>query len=615
MNDRAAAVLAVAVGVAAWSGVRGISLLLPWGRAAPWVVVAVVVALVLVGVVGALHGAPWMVLVALCLVAGVRGHDAGAALAEPPPPQVEGVAELVDDPDAGRFDVRVILRLDGRRYAARVPNDRAGPLAELLTGERVRVSGTTAPLDEAPVGWVLSRHLAGRLNLRSVEPAGDAAPWYRLANGLHRTITAGSSSFDGDHRALYLGLVMGDDREQSELTEHRFRASGLTHLLAVSGQNVAFVLAVLAPLIERLGRRTRSVVAVSVLVVFVLVTRADPSVLRASVMAGLAILAVTTGRVAPTTRLLCLAVAGLLVVDPLLVHSVGFQLSVCATGGLLVLGRPVARRLRGPDWFVTPLAVTVAAQLATAPVLVALSDGIPSVATLANLFAGPAAGGVMMLGVAVGGPAGLVHESIAAVVQAPARLLVAWVELVASVSSRSGLVVLTPARLVLLVVAAVSGWLVHRATRRGGVAALGWCCVAALVLAAMWPTGPPPGEHELGPSGTLVVGACGGTVVLVTGGRSVRRLDRLAHLGVRRIDLVVTSGRDRRAVEDLAAQFEVREHLDVRDHLDAGHQFDGIDHAGRPIARELGGVVVDVDPLTGAATVEPSGESGRCRVG
>lgn len=569
MTDRGAFLLALATGVAAWTGARGVSLLAPFGHAEPWIVTSIVTAAALAVLAGLVFGAPWVVPVAICVLVGVRADDAVTSLAVPPPRQVEGLAELVNDPDEGRFGVRVILRVDGRRYVAQVPRGDARDVRDMLTGERIRVSGVARPFDDAPAGWVLSRHLAGRLSVRSVEPPEPTDPrgsfdlLYRFANGVHRTITAGSASFSDEHRALYLGLVMGDDRDQSELTAHRFRASGLTHLLAVSGQNVAFVLAVIAPLLERLGRRTRGVVAVAVLVVFATVTRADPSVLRASVMAALAIVALTSGRVAPTTRLLCVAVAGLLMVDPLLVHSVGFQLSVSATGGLLVLGRPMARRLRGPDWVTTPIAVTVAAQLATAPVLIALSGGVPSVATIANLLAGPAAGAVMMLGVGIGIPAGLVHESIASVAQTPARLLVAWVDGVARISSQAGLAVLTPVRLAVLTAGVLFAWGVTGGLRHGSAMLLRCCIVGAAVVGTAWPSAPPAGAYDIGSSTSVVVGACGRTVVHIDGGRSTRRLDRLAHLGIRRIDVLVVSGTDRRAGEDVAAQFDVREVVDT----------------------------------------------------
>ncbi|MFN7151666.1 MAG: ComEC/Rec2 family competence protein, partial [Microthrixaceae bacterium] len=447
---------------------------------------------------------PALAVVALLVAVGARSHDAVRALSIPPPRLVEGVAQVASDPEQRRFDVQMLLRLDGRRYVASVPLDEAGPVRDLLVGEHVVVRGRVADLRDAPHGWVLSRHLAGRLQVQRVERGPPSPPWYTVANALRRNLVAGAGSFDEDRRPLYLGMVIGDDRQQSELTEFRFRASGLSHLLAVSGQNVAFVVAVAAPLLIRLQRRARTMATLSLLVLFALVTRADPSVLRASVMAGVAVLALANGRVAPSLRVLAVTVALLMLADPLMVHSLGFQLSVAATAGLVLLTRPIERTLPGPDWLTLPIAVTLAAQLATAPLMLALNGDLPAGATVANLLAGPAAGAIMVTGVTAGSLAGLVDERLASLVLLPTRWAVAWVDGVATVVSRSPLGPLRPPQLAALAAATAILWALRRSRRRErhlhpaaavpaamsaamGLAAVAFCIAAAV---AMWPTAP-----------------------------------------------------------------------------------------------------------------------------
>ena len=83
---------------------------------------------------------------------------------------------------------------------------------------------------------------------------------------MHHTVEAGLGSFDPDDRALFLGIVFGDDRGQSELEQFRFRASGLGHLTAVSGQNVAFVLVAASPLLRRLRLLLKLMVRVHLVV-------------------------------------------------------------------------------------------------------------------------------------------------------------------------------------------------------------------------------------------------------------------------------------------------------------------------------------------------------------
>ena len=502
---------------------------------------------------------PVVLVLAVAAVVGARADDAVAALAVPAPERVDGIAVLVSDPAPRFFALQVVVDVDGRRYVADVPNDQAGAVRTMLTGERVRLEGRTRDLDDAPRSWVLSRHLAGRLSVRSIEPHSSGPPWYRAANLVHRTISTGAGSMGDERASLYTGLVLGDDRGQSDLMRFRFEASGLTHLLAVSGQNVAFVLAVAAPLLRRAGPTSRLVVSAGLLVLFVLVTRAEPSVLRAAVMAAVAMAAVTSGRAVSGLRVLCLTVMAVLVVDPLLVHSVGFRLSVCATGGLLVFARPLAERLPGPEWLRLPLAVTIAAQIATAPLLLALAGGVPSVAVLTNLLAGPAAGAVMMLGVTVGLLAGVVRQPWAGLLQIPADVMVRWVDLVATVGSRAPLATLGAVRFaVLLCVGALAVVLARRVERTRVRVAL-VAGAATVGLWAVWPSGPAVGRHDLADGSSVWIGDCGVVVEVHDASGPGDVLESLWQLGVRRAALVIAGEGQR----NRAAAGVVGEQLDA----------------------------------------------------
>lgn len=487
--------------------------------------VPLVVATVLVAFV---HRRPVEVAVALALVAGGRSDAALRALDAPLPDRVEGVAQLVTDPQPGRFGTTVELRIDGRRWQAQVARDDEWVLRPLLMGDHVVVAGRPAPFRNAPEGWRRSRHLAGRLTVARIGRGPPAAPWFRWANGVHSLLADGAASFGASGRALFMGLVVGDDRAQTDVDRFRFQATGLGHLLAVSGQNVAFVLLLARPVMVRLDLRTRWVLGLAVLAVFVVLTRAEASVLRAAAMAAVAILASTSGRVVSGARMVALAVIGLLLVDPLLVEGLGFQLSVCATVGLLVGVRPLAERIRGPRWVSEALACTIAAQLATAPLLVGLTGGVPAVSTAANVLAVPAAGAVMVLGLTAGVLAGLVVAPVAAVVNWPTRLLVGWIEAVAAVGSRSPLPVLGPGRL-LLVIAAGAAVLSRRGRR--------WPLALALALGAiaLRPVPPPAGPAQVGPG----VAVCGTTVVLDSSVRVLDTLEALQGAGVVRADVVV----------------------------------------------------------------------------
>jgi competence protein ComEC len=171
---------------------------------------------------------------------------------------------------------------------------------------------------------------------------------------------------------------------------------------------------------------------------FALLTRFEPSVLRAAGMALLAATAFWRGwKVAPV-RLLALSVCALELIDPLLVWSVGWWLSVSATGALALLARPLAGLLPGPRWVREPLAVTIAAQVGVAPVSLLVFGRVSLLALPANLLAVPVAGFVMAWGIPAGLVAGALRSwpGVRAVVNAPSLLATRWVRIVAQLFAR-----------------------------------------------------------------------------------------------------------------------------------------------------------------------------------
>jgi competence protein ComEC len=206
-----------------------------------------------------------------------------------------------------------------------------------------------------------------------------------------------------ERAGLLVGMALGDTSLLPAELERDFRAAGLTHLMAVSGANLAVVLAAGLWLarVAGAGRPTLAAVGTVLVVLLVVVTRWEPSVLRAGVMAGLVLVGVATGRGPGGRRALCLAVVVLLLADPGLAGALGFQLSVAATAGVLWLGPLAAGALpdRVPERARKAVGMTLGAQ-ATAVPAIALALGPVSLAGLpANLLGLPLAGGPMLLGV------------------------------------------------------------------------------------------------------------------------------------------------------------------------------------------------------------------------
>jgi competence protein ComEC len=259
----------------------------------------------------------------------------------------------------------------------------------------------------------------------------DGSPLYRTSSRVRSKLRrVAESTIGGDNAALFTGLVIGDDAREPVGMVGAFRASGLSHLTAVSGENVAFVLAAASPLLRRLRPWWRWAATVGLIGWFMMLTRFEPSVLRAGVMAMLGSSAFVLGRQQSVVRLLACTVTILVLVDPMLVWSVGFWLSTGATAGVCVVAPKLAGWLPGPQWLRVPTSVTLGAQAGVALPSWLVFHRLPLVSLPANLLAVPVAGFVMLFGI----PAGLLSALVpplAPLLMAPCAMGTRWVATVA----------------------------------------------------------------------------------------------------------------------------------------------------------------------------------------
>jgi competence protein ComEC len=492
------------------------------------------VALALVAVAFVRRSPPLLCLGALLLASSMSAR-AWAGLRPPAAREWAGVVTLVGDPEDAYGALRVDVRVGRRRMEAWARGEAAGRLRDRLTGERVSLTGRIAPLSDDARRRLAVRHVSARLDVDRVGRWAPGDPLSRLANGLRRTLLAGVASLPSDRRGLFAGFVLGDNREQGAETVDDFRASGLAHLLVVSGQNVAFVLALAAPLLRRLPIGGRAAGGAFVLVGFGFVTRWEPSVLRAEAMAAITLLAGTLARPVSGVRVLALAISALLLVDPILVRSVSFLLSVGACAGIARFAAPIASALPGPRPLASALGVTLAAQLGVAPVLVPVFGGLPVAALPANLLAVPAAGPVMMWGLAAGLPAGLLGGTVARVAHLPTGALIAWVARVARLSARMPLGELRLLHVALLATAAAF----VTAPRRGLRTVAALVAVATLIAPALEAQRPRPAWAQSIATGATLWQLDGATVLQLDRSLPPDLLASLRRWRVRRVDVLV----------------------------------------------------------------------------
>lgn len=303
---------------------------------------------------------------------------------------------------------------------------------------------------------------------------------------------------------------------------------------------MAFVLAVGAPVLGRLPARGRWAATLGLLGFFALVTRFEPSVLRATAMAGLATTASMVGRPASSIRLLALAVAGLVLLDPFLVRSVGFGLSIGASAGIVLLSGPLAAWLPGPEVVVRPLSVTLSAQAGVAPLLVPVFGGIPVASVPANLLAEPAAGLVMVWGLTGGVLAGVTGGPVATLLHLPTRVVLWWVATVARVAADLPLGELQLLHVAVLGTTVAAVVVVRRRGRRVAGAVL---TGAALIVAAAptWQLAlDPPFEADLDGNGRLFRDGAARVLVLQDDPDPARLLRAVRRRGIDEVDLVVS---------------------------------------------------------------------------
>lgn len=419
VSDAAIVLVAVVVVVGVWSSL-----------------LAVVVAAAAAGAL-VLRSPSWLLIAILLGGVGVMRSQAGwVSLAPDRLGPFDGWVRVVDDPQPYPSSTRVIMEIEGERYESWA----RGRAAQLRTsrwrgGEWVLVSGERVVLGSERADRVAWQHVVGRFDLEWASDVDPGGPIARASNRVRASIERAAKALPGADGALFRGLVIGDDRDQPFEMIQRFRASGLSHLTAVSGQNVAFVLAACGPLLVRMRPFGRWGITLALVAWFVALTRFEPSILRAGVMAGLSATAYATGRERSPQRLLALAVIGLVLVDPLLVWSVGFWLSVGATAGVCTIGPWLATRLTMLGPLALPVGITLGAQVGVVVPSILVFGRLPLVSIPANLLAVPVAGMVMLYGL----PAGLLAgwcTPLAPVLMLPARVGTRWVDTVAAVGAR-----------------------------------------------------------------------------------------------------------------------------------------------------------------------------------
>ncbi len=258
------------------------------------------------------------------------------------------------------------------------------------------------------------------------------ARWGSKAAEASAAAEPGQLPLGTDAPELVIGVVLGDDTGLEAATTKNMRASNLTHLTAVSGEHVALVLAATLTLCGPLPVRLKTLIGLFTLVGLVLLVQPSGSVLRAAAMGAVQLVGLSAGQQASALPAWAAGAIVLLLIDPWQACDWGFALSIAATGGLIMMAPGLERQLGRimPTFFAQLAAIPLAAQLACAPLLIALNPHISMWGVVANMLAAPVVAVVTYTGLAATVLATAL-PSLAQLLVLPALWGCAWLECIA----------------------------------------------------------------------------------------------------------------------------------------------------------------------------------------
>jgi competence protein ComEC len=307
-------------------------------------------------------------------------------------------------------------------------------------GDKVIATGKLALPRDLPAfdrrAYLAQRNVYLELQATSFQVSAPQTGLLAIPAWLRARFTSGiDEAVPAPHAAMLLGVVLGIRRGIPTDLQNALIATGLIHLLVLSGLKVAVFARIVRGALEPILGRRATWPAIGLIAVFAMVGGATPAAVRASAMGGLAIAALHLGRPSHVWTALSLTAATMLGWHPELAWDVGFQLSFAGTAAIILLTPSIARHVRFlPHALREPFAVTCAAQVGTLPMMATDFHLVSPIAPIANALTLPILPALVSAGLFLGALAFLPEAARVAAI--PITGLLAYVEQVAYVFAR-----------------------------------------------------------------------------------------------------------------------------------------------------------------------------------
>lgn len=403
-----------------------------------------------------------------------------------------------------------------------------------IPGERIQICGVLVESKERKVASLLIAESGSSVSL--------TRPMIQGSLEIVRTkLRATAAQIGGDSASLLPGMVIGDTSLQRPEFSKLMISAGLSHLTAVSGANFAIISAFLFAALGLLlpNRKVQLITTIAFLIIYVLLARPTPSVVRAATMVTIYLIAKLSGKRTIAASTLAIAVSAILLINPFLAFEPGFILSVLATTGLIFLAPVISDRIPGPKIVGDLIAIPTAATILCAPYILFLSGGLNLGTIVLNIMAAPAIPFITILSfiaLLVVVPAGW----LALLILKAANLGAFWIVALAKLSDRFPSLVTSPITFLMI---GASYLLIHYLGWKRSIPILLFLLSFSVSQRLIFPGDDwRIGQCDVGQGDAMLVNLGARSAILFDAGPDMLRLKRCLNLfGVKKLPLVVLS--------------------------------------------------------------------------